>query len=404
MRSPALGWLMPALLSPALALGAGLKEPIQLLDKTSGNADLAQFQVDAAPGTVSAADLLGLEGDQLSTLENPRDFTLLFKLARGNVGGLAVTPARTSLLPLSVQAYHANPMARLWGGTTFAYAQGQATVGGKNYQQRAWSVETTVHLQPQLDDPLVVYWDLLRRADAHPHDKDDSCVKMRAQLPNGTPAPDPSTPTAPSTAAASAPGASSAAPKPVVPATAPPDLAAQMQALADACHNLVTTKLRWNASRLWLSVADGRYQAVDGAGGSRGLGRRVVLGVSLGLGGAGARTAGLLTLAARHSTGEPTLDSYDAAEPTRRSTQLLTFRAAVGSRSGRFLLEASNHHDASPTAQARTYKRAFGADLKLREGIWLNLRAGKQRRIDGQGDETGSTLGISLNPDALIKL
>lgn len=393
-------WLMPALLSPALAIGAGLKEPIQLLDRTRGNADLAQFQVDAAPGTVSAADLLGLEGDQLSTLENPRDFTLLFKLARGNVGGLAVTPARTSLLPLSVQAYHDSWAARLWGGTTFAVAQGQATVGGHDYRQRAWSVETTVHLQPHRDDPLVVYWDLLRQADANPGDTSNSCLVMQPVRPD-----DAGTPSAGAAAApATVPAAATAPPAPVVPAPGPDELAASMQARADACRDHVTTRLRWNPSRLWLSVADGRYQAVDGSGGSQGLGRRVVLGVSLGLGGAGARTAGLLTLAARHSTGEPTLDTYDAAEPTRRSTKLLTFRAAVGSRSGRFLLEASNHHDASPTAQARTYKRAFGADLRLREGIWLNLRAGKQRRLDGQGDETGSTLGISLNPDALIKL
>lgn len=371
----------------AFATAQAQDKPITLVDKKTGDAELAEFTVDTAPGTVSAAGMIGADGIQMSTIENSRDLTVLLRLLDGgNATGIAFAPARSALLPMNVSTYDKHLWARAWAGTTFAYAQGVASISDKRYRQRALSVETTFFLEPQRDDPLVVYWRNLTQADKNPNDPSNPCLVLQAERP------------------AEVTAGTSGNPGAVVPKPAPPELADALTARANACHQHAITQLRWNASRVWLSLAGGTYTAEAGGGSSQSLGRTAVLGLSYGFGDADARYAGLLTVAARRSWDEPTLATYDAASPTRKSTSLVTLRGSLGGKRLRGLVEASNKHDGEPAASQRTYKRAVGLDLNFRKGMWLNLRAGKQRRVDNSGDETGGSIGLSISPDALLTL
>jgi hypothetical protein len=368
--------------------------PTKIFDQKTGDTTLAEFTVDTAPGTVSAMALLGVSGDQLAVIENPRDLTVLLKsLDGGNAMGFSITPARTSLLPLNVSTYNKHLWARAWAGTTFSYAQATPSVNDKNYHQRAVSIETSFFLDADRDDPLVVYWNKLKAAGPKLDDK-DPCLLIPTQRPEGPAAP----------AAPAVPGAASAPAGPVVPALAPAELAAEFDKRAGLCRDQVVKSVRWNASRVWASWATGSYKGTTSGSNSHGLGRTVVLGGTWGIGDATTPVASAITVAVKHVAGEPVLSTFDADVPTRKSTNLSTLRGALGSTKLRALLEASNYRDGDPSASERVYKRAVGIDFRLAKGMWLNFRAGKQRRIDNKGDETGSSLSLSYSPSALLEL
>ena len=55
------------------------------------------------------------------------------------------------------------------------------------------------------------------------------------------------------------------------------------------------------------------------------------------------------------------------------------------------------------TASQRAFTRALGLDLRVQEDLWLGLRFGRQRKIDGSGTEIGSLLSLSYSPTGLLK-
>lgn len=382
-----------------------------LIDKKTGDAEIANFVVDSAPGSVSAMSLLGITGDQTFVVESPRNLTLAGKfLDKNQIFGLSITPARTSLLPMSVSTYYNDRLglARLWAATSFGFAQGKADVKGKSYTRRAVSVETSYFFFPKKDDPLVVYWEALTSAgqEAAKNFKEDSenpCVIITRQQPAGAPG---------STANEEATNSGKN--------LADDKLTQDLSERAKTCHNIVEKSMRWNASKAWASLATGEYQAPDG-GNSHSLGRTVILGLTWGIGDGkrkvaneGAKDnskvdsldqpAGAITLGYKRTAGAPVLDSYDAINPNRKDSHLVTLRAAYGKQNMRVLFEGSNISSGTPTETERAYKRALGFDVRLADDFWLSLRVGKQRRIDNNGTETGSSINLSYSPKALLSL
>ncbi len=350
---------------------AAAEDATAVASKEKNDAPIAKVVVDSAPGNVSAMGLLGIADDQTTIVQNPRNLTIGLKALDGkNAFGLAITPARTSLLPMSIARYHASPAARLWAATTFSYAQGQTEDKGAKFNRRAFAVETSYFFSPEKDDPLMMYWAYLEKAAAAPIDDKNPCVLIPAQLPDSVKG---------------------------------DELNAQIAKRAQDCRDKVAKDARWNVSRAWASVATGSYQPAGG-GDSKSLGRTLVLGVTWGIGDAGAPTAAALTAAVKHSAGAPVADTMGDQSPVRKSSNLATARAAVGSPNMRFLLEASNAGSQSQSALDRTFKRALGVDLKVGDGLWLNLRAGKQRRLDDKGDETASSMSLNFSPKALLGL
>jgi hypothetical protein len=208
-------------------------------------------------------------------------------------------------------------------------------------------------------------------------------------------------PAAPTAPAASA-GSAASDGGPVKPALAPPELKEELDKRAADCRKLALSKARWNASRAWASWAKGQYRP-DAGGATHSMGHVLVLGFTYGIGDFDAKQAGALTVAAKRTSDEPTLATLSAAEPTRKSVTLSTLRGSYGTERIRGLLEVSNLKDGEPTASQRVFKQALGLDVRLTDGMWINFRAGKQRRIDNQGDEWGSTMSLSYSPAALLK-
>ncbi|RZI84552.1 MAG: hypothetical protein EOP38_08735 [Rubrivivax sp.] len=384
-------FMAAALLLPAFTVfGQSAEESTSLFLKKKGAEPLATMAVDTAPGNVSALAMAGLSGEQVSPIENPGDLTVALKaIDRSNNFGVSITPARTSLLPLSVSAYNDSALARVWANTTFSFAQATANVEDKDYRQRAYSVETSYFIDAEQDDPLIVYWNHIKAAALKPEDASNPCLNFVAQAP-AQPVP---------------PTALDASPAVAGPTTPKPGEDTFKEASdrrAADCRRIALDSARWNASRVWASWATGSYRAAVASNGSHSLGRTLVLGGTHGIGRVGARMPAAITLAFKRSLDEPVLSTFDTATPTRRNVNLLVLRVSAGSSRLRALLEASNMNNDDPTASERTYKRALGLDAKLAEGWWLNLRFGKQRRVDNLGDETGSSLSLSYSPKALL--
>ncbi|MBG9390651.1 hypothetical protein [Caenimonas aquaedulcis] len=346
----------------------------QLFDSKKGDSELSKFSIDAAPGAVSAMDMLGVSADQTLVVQHPRDFTLALKpLGNKQAFGLSLTPARTSLLPLNVSTYNNHAIARAWGGTAFSYAQGSAEVKGVAHHRRAVAIETSFYFLPHKDDPLVMYWDALEAAGRAPADN-DPCVLIPPSKPTDTP----------QTGMTQVTDAEKKV----------------MDDRAQQCREKVTKSARWNASRAWGSVVAGEYSS-PGTG-YRSLGRALVIGATWGFGDADAKTAGALTGAFKRTWDAPTEETMANALPDRQSSNLVIGTLAIGSERLRAIAQLSNARTRAPTAADWTYKQALGLDMKIAEGTWLSLRAGKQRRVDNSGDEYGSSINLSISPKSLL--
>lgn len=388
------------------ALSARADDTTTLFTKKTGSPELSEVQVDTAPGSISASALLSLGGDTVTDVHNPRDLAVFVQAIDSSKSfGISVTPARTALMPISLSTYtEGGPWAiprRLLASTTLGYAQATTAIEAKEYLQRAWSIETSAFLDRR-DDPLLAYTDRLKAARLDGAD-DNPCVFAPAARP-AAPAASASAaaPAAPASAAPSSTGSETARRPSPLDAGSPTAIALEQRAAK--CRALVAADMRWNTSRIWLSYAGGNYRGTASGSPSHSLGRTIVVGLSWGIGRGTADSGAQLTLGLRRGMDEPVLNTYGAASPTRKDHTLGTVRAVYGKTKLRALIEASNIHDEAPGASERTFKRALGLDARLREGMWLNFRVGKQRRIDNAGDETGASVVLNLSPTALTAL
>ena len=388
----------------ATVAGATLAESAdgetKLFAEKTGSPELSEVQVDTAPGSISASALLSLGGDTVADVHNPRDLAVFVQAFDSSKSfGISVTPARTALMPISLSTYtEEGPWAiprRLLASTTLGYAQATATIESKDYLQRAWSIETSAFLDRR-DDPLLAYTDRLKAARLDGADE-NSCVFAPAARPAA-----PAAPATPASAATDGTGSDPARRPRTLDADSPTAIALDQRAAK--CRALVAAGMRWNTSRIWLSYASGNYRGTPSGSPSHSLGRTIVAGLSWGIGRGTADSGAQLTLGLRRSMDEPVLSTYGAAAPTRKDHTLGTVRAVYGKTKLRALIEASNIHDEAPGASERTFRRALGLDARLREGMWLNFRVGKQRRIDNSGDETGASLILNFSPTALTAL
>jgi hypothetical protein len=404
--------ILPALLAFAVCIAHAAETtgtPISIVDRKTGPPDLSDVQVDTAPGSISATALLGLSGDSVTDVHNPRDLAVFLQGFDSSKGfGLSVTPFRSVLTPIPMSDYtNGDILLRLRAALTFGYAQATATVNALDYREHAWSIETSAFLHRE-EDPLIAYA-LKLQASGDKAAENDPCVFAPANLPagsTGSAQPEkPALPTAPEIPKAGSPATPDG---PTHPAELPPDspVLTDMNARAAKCHALVVAAARWNASRGWLSFASGSYRGTVTGSPSRSLGNTLVVGISLGDGSpkTTADLGWLVTLGLRRSLDEPVLTTYGDATPQRKNTSLVTLRAAFGKTKLRALVEASKAHDEAPGASGRAFKRAFGLDVRVRDGMWLNFRLGRQRRIDNSGDETGSSVVLNISPSALVSL
>lgn len=393
-----------ALLAALLAAPAFAQQGAQgtLFKKETGEpigVTIEKLLVDNAAGSVSAASLAGVESDTMAAVENVRDFSLLLKGfdSSAKAFGVAITPARTNFpfpsYTLGEYAAEGAFFTRLMASLTLSYAQGKSDIDSTGFTRRAVSVSTSGFWKPG-EDPVVIvararqcgHAALDALGDDKPSLTQDDIDKLVEE--------------------ASKAGSAGQVARKARRASQAQDAAAKKA--WDDCITpiLKQAEERWNRSRYSISFATGSIRRTDGSSESVNLGRTLAMSAVYGFDGVDAfrladRAAVMLTL--RRSQKEPVLASLVAGPVAFRSSTIMAVRLSGGSPVFRGLIEANNAKDTDITTSQRTLRRALGIDYRIMDGLWLNLRYGRQHKLDGSGqDETGSFLVLNYSPSALL--
>jgi hypothetical protein len=381
------------------AEGNDAVKPETILENLKGKISLGELLTDHAPGSVSASSMLGISGDSISTVENVRDVVVSLKGLSSNGAkatlGISVTPARSSLAPMDLSTYASGSHWRLLGATTASYAQGDATIEGKQFERRALSIETSLFWHEK-DDPVLAYAFGIR-------DGVGPCANIiETANPVGSAA-DALKPAKPAQPSGRVTQDDAARP----PGTVTGPKADEVKKRAIECRDTVIKALRWNRSQSFASLATGWIKPTDGSSKQESLGRAAVVGLTYGFDEVefmGLKDRAALTVSYRKTWEEPILSSLVTGPVQVKDSSLLVARLTGGSDRFRALVEGSNvqsRDEATPSQRA--FKAALGVDVKLPyEGLWVSLRVGRQKTVTGDDTEIGSLLNISYSPTALL--
>lgn len=336
----------------------------------------SQYLTDVSPGSVSAAGMLGIAGESVTTIENVRNIVVALQgLSSADSDaalGLSITPARTSLLPMSLQSYSQSWLMRLLGSVTISYAQGPATIADVKYERKAYAVDTNWSLRAK-DDPLLAVARQLGNCNLFPE------TPPAREQPHET-------------VEGPAMSAEEASP-------------AETEAVKQAMQNCLKD-IHWNRSQVSLAYGEAHIRPDNNSKPEESLGRTLAVDVIYGFDGISAfptlqQNYGLM-LSYRRTEDEPILNTLAAPQTARKDSSLLLARLARGSDSLRFFVEVSDARSRDVTASQRAFKQAIGMDYRVAEGAWLNVRYGKQHKLDGSGTESASMLNLSYSPKALL--
>jgi hypothetical protein len=365
---------MMLLLTTQLSFAADAMAPDEAKELfTKGSGDWSDYLTDSASGSISAAGLLGISGESVTPVENVRSLVVgLQGLSDdGEAFGVSLTPARTGIAPMDLYTYSQSFWFRLLGSLTGSYARGTIEIGDQEYDRSAFAVDTNAFFSAK-DDPVLAY----------ATSEEENC-RLPQQEPIGNEA---------------APGGAED------PARSPMVVdGEEVRQRFDRCRAQVMRSLRWNRSQFSLSYGAGRIKPEDGSKSSTSLGRTLALGATYGFDHFPKLRSGYaLALTYRRTTDEPVLDTLAQVVPLRRDNSLLMARLSGGSQTRRILLEGSDARANHVTASQRAFKQAVGIDVQVFEGVWLNVRIGRQEKIDGSGDESSSLFSLSYSPKALL--
>ena len=366
-----------ALAVPALALAA------------PEDADpIAKYLADLSPGAVSAGEMLGLSSSAISNLQAPKDFVAALQALSSGSGkagfGLSFTPARTRFAPVSISDYRQGAGSRLWAGTTFSYAQNVNTQGGVDYKQEAMALHLAMYLD-KADDPALAGYEgfakctqLSKMAFGLAARQNQIFLELMKQ-----PGVDLDQANLQAKQQAEKEQAFSEQAAPVYKAC-----------VSDAVDR---AKAKWNASQVGLTVGQGWIQGPDAGAPRLSLGRSASLALAL-----GPNPDSLVNVTVR-STRQALDVSTIATTPDYKNSTLVAARwtyRALQAQDLYALAEISTAKGSSTGVSNSTFKSALGIDKRLSEGLWLELRVGRNRTADGKADQTTTLLNLKLSPGA----
>ncbi len=355
-----------ALTLMSAAHGAGAQE---------GKDDFKDYLIDVGPGHVSAGEMLKLSDSAITTIQAPKDFVALLNAAQSDDKksgfGLAITPARTSLTPLSINSYTKHTWARVWGGTTFSYARNINPLAGVDYKQDAFAVNISHYIKAE-DDPHVAAYRAF--VDCKPLQQlvTDESSRVLLAL-KGVP------PEEIQNALALAKRGSS--------------FLASADAAAKQCARAAAEPL-WNASQVALTLGQSWIRS-PGAGTSRvSLARTVALSAAY-----GPSDQTLVDFTLRRTDRALDLDTI-ATSPVHKKTNIAALRLTYGRGDARDtygLVEVSNVKSSRATLPDAAFKYALGIDKRLMEGVWLEFRVGKRRALEDGRQETVGLINLKFS-------
>lgn len=415
--------------STATALAQGSSEPDLLND----------YLVNVGAGHIAANEIIGLAGSAVSNLQTPKDLVAslaaLGDPSSKNGFGVAWSPGRSGsrLMGVSAAQYgglDAKPLHRLWGSTTFSYAQNVKTINGTDHQQMGAAVNVSYYWNPA-SDPMVAGYRAFSGIDGGvcPEQSKafDSAAKALGVSLNQQAArraaelqltPDQDLPAAELDAIArrakadvdtlkangvgtakalraKRDGASSTAAD--LPAL--DDALAKLGACADKASKDAADK--WNAPHLDLVLGQGWIRR-DGSGGDRlSLGRYVTLALAWST---SELPNSLFNLTLKRVDRELDLDTL-ATTPVYKASSIAAARFTYNMGAGHTtyaLAEVSNAKDSKATVANAAYKWALGIDHALQPGMWIELRAGRSRVPGSTAEENKALFAVKFSPGATL--
>ena len=321
---------------------------------------IGYFLAYFAPTDVSAAGFLGLSGDAVTVVENPKGLGVALS-GLGTAGsslGLSITPARTAWAPMSMTlgTYKASRLNRLLGASTFSYAQGSGTVAGVDLQRRALAYSTHLYFNAK-EDPVLAGLECPWTTDLIPPGTSQAETERLLKKPNAD------------------------------------FLACVSKAQAAAQKN-------WNAARLSLALGRGWVRPADGSGSVQSLGSKLSFGMTYGFDAAGLKM--MASAVASRTTDAPVLKTLVTGPLQTSAKSLAGLRLTGGSDTLRTHVEASRSSSSDVSASERVFRQALGLDYRLSDGLWLGLRAGKMRKVDGQGQEAVTLATVNFSPKSTL--
>jgi hypothetical protein len=349
---------------------------------------IADYQADLSAGPVSANEILGLTASAVTTIESPKDFVVAIGALSSNGNkagfGLAFTPARTRFAPVSIADYQTNPFLRAWAGTTFSYAQNTNTQGGVDYTQEAYALHLAYYLHEK-DDPAIAGHKGFEECTALVKlagDTADRLLAIRKQL--------------------RAEGVSDEDLNELARQRLKKeeDFGSKATPVYKACVDdaITRAKAKWNASQLALTAGKGTIH--DPATGSSRLSLGTIYSFAMAL---GPTTNNLLNVTVRRNLDALELSTI-ATTPTYKDSTLAgarwTYRA-IDTQDLYAVAEVSNAK-ASSTTTSNVFKYAVGVDKRLTEGVWIELRVGRNHTQDGNSEQTTALMNLKLSPKSSL--
>ena len=353
-----------------LALTAALAAHAQT-DKSAPKDRLYEYTADFSAGTVSAGGIVGLSQSAIEEVQSSQDLVVALKpLATGQSKsgyGIAISPFRSALLPMSGQDYLKDGFEgvknRLLGQLTLSYADNGADLAGTKWRRWGFSADTSFYFNIK-DDPVYYGAEAFKKCEAR-----QKLEQKRAETLFADEKADVS------------------------------DLDKKIIEAHKACIDNAKNSARWNADRIQLSAGGGRIRRDDGVGGDESLGTSFT---AAGMFSAGKQ--GALQVVLRRTNGEVDLTTLGTASVAHKNSSLAALRYTYGSEDGngdlKVLAEVSNAKDDEVTVTNAVYKGALGLDKKLMSGLWLQFRVGKNRTLDSTGTQTTALAQINFSPSA----
>ncbi len=323
---------------------------------------IKDYLVDIEPSPVSAAEMIGATGSAIHNVQFPKDIWLAFSpISDRNTKtgyGLAMAPARTSFLGIGGQTYFKNPLNRLWGGTSFSYAENASEISGITYKKQGFSIQASSYFDEK-DDPIWINYNAALACKGSNDVMDEIVLN-----------------------------------KPI--GAAKSELLKKAQLALKKCQ-ADAKQPKWNAGKYSISYGGATIRSSSGAAQSIALGDTMALGMVVPAGANGA-----FNISLRRTHNELDLSTLGGT-PAYKKSSIGAVRYTMGVAEDdnfRLLAEISNANSAQSLLSNAVFKSALGIDWRIVEGAWLEFRFGRGKAIDNGSLETKGLVSFNISPSA----
>lgn len=334
---------------------------------------LAKYLVDLTGGVVSASNLAGVDQSLMQKLETAQDIVVALKPMNSGTNkagfGVAITPARTTITPMSMATYESSKLMRFLASATLSAAQGESEIGGKTYRRQAFALDTVYYFNDD-QDPIYAAYKAAGICFKRDFDtwKEDERRKMFDQ-------------------------GKTAEEINAFLAAARPAYDKDLYGCIDEIRGKAN---KWNNGRIGASVGRGHIKQPGGE--ELSLGTMWTINATFPV-----QEWGALMMTARRARNGVDLQTL-ATTPQFVSSALYAVRLEMGrgldidaAQSGRYLIEVSNAGKSSAGAFKNMFKYAVGIDWRLKKGAWLEMRLGRNRSVATGQDETTGTMTFNIS-------